>query len=234
MNIYERLIPLKNCEKAASLSKFYKLEDGEYGNGDQFLGIPVPQIRKAISREKISLDEAVFALQSPWHEVRMAALIVMVELYKKGAPELKDCIFNSYIENRDRINNWDLVDFSAPHIVGAHLIDRDCKLLYELANSPILWDRRIAIVSTLHFIKNGSDTHTFKLSEILMNDREDLIQKACGWMLRECGKRVSMENLNNFLDRYAKEMSRTTLRYAIERHDSDSKAHYMLTPIRLQ
>lgn len=234
MNTIEsKLMGLKNERRAKTSAWFFKTEKGGYGEGDKFLGIPVPEIRKTVRAHlrESSLEDAVRLLRSPWHEVRLAGCILMVELRKRAArdgdKEGEDAIYRAYLGNRKHVNNWDLVDVSARDIVGNHLIDRNREILYELAKSESLWDRRIAIMSTWAFIRNGESKDTFSICEMLMNDRSDLIHKACGWMLREIGKNCGMDVLNPFLDRHAKGMPRTMLRYALEKHNRPTREKYM-------
>ena len=201
-------------EKARILPRFFKTGKGEYGEGDRFMGVTVPNIRKVVKSNKhVSLDMVEKLLQSEWHEVRMCAVLLLVEKFKKQ----EEAVLEVYLRNTDRINNWDLVDLSAPHIVGGYLLDKSARsLLYRLAKSESLWERRIAIVSTLAFIRNGPFEDTIAISEILLEDSHDLIRKATGWMLREMGKR-KLSMLREFLSKHSGMISRTTLRYAIEK-----------------
>lgn len=233
-NIEKQLLKLKDEKRAEVNSWFFKTGKGEYGEGDKFLGITVPNIRKVIkdNLKNSNLIEAENLLKSDWHEVRLAGCILMVELYKlekKKNISVVGCkdIYNSYLKNTDRINNWDLVDASCSYIVGDYLLGKDRGVLYKLAKSNNMWDRRIAIVSTFAFIKNKQSEDTFKICEILMNDEHDLIHKACGWMLREVGKNCGLKILNTFLDNYAAHMPRTMLRYALEKHAGLTKVKYM-------
>ena len=211
-------------EKARILPRFFKTGKGEYGEGDRFMGVTVPNIRKVVKSNKdVSLDLVEKLLQSEWHEVRMCAVLLLVEKFKKQ----QEAVLEVYLRNTERINNWDLVDLSAPQIVGGYLLNKsDRSLLYRLAKSESLWERRIAIVSTLTFIRNGQFDDTIAISEMLLKDSHDLIHKATGWMLREMGKR-DLALLREFLSKHSGTMSRTTLRYAIEKMDPDERKFWM-------
>jgi 3-methyladenine DNA glycosylase AlkD len=203
--------------RVAVLQRFFKTGPGEYAEGDRFLGLTVPQIRAAAAEFKDLPVAAVDRLlDSPWHELRSAALLILAEQYRRGSPRLQRDIYARYVRHTGRINNWDLVDLSAPAIVGAHLMGRSIAPLRRLARSRSLWERRIAIVATQAFIRRGRFDVTLEIAERLLGDREDLIHKAAGWMLREVGKRDAPA-LAGFLDRHASAMPRTMLRYAIER-----------------
>ena len=217
-----------DAEKAIVLPRFFKTGEGEYGEGDKFLGITVPHIR-LVARQygHAPLEVVNRLLDSEWHECRMCALLILVMQYKKATEEDKQAIFNLYLSRTERINNWDLVDLSAPGIVGEHLYPcTDRSILYRLAESPLLWNRRIAIVSTLTFIRRGDFNDTFALADKLVTSRHDLMQKAVGWMLREMGKR-NIALLRIFLDKHAATMPRTMLRYAIEKMDSAERHDWM-------
>ena len=211
-------------EKARILPRFFKTGKGEYGVGDRFMGVTVPNIRKvAKSNKDVSMDMLEKLLQSEWHELRMCAVLLLVEKFKKQEEE----VLEVYLSNTERINNWDLVDLSAPQIVGGYLLNKsDRSLLYRLAKSESLWERRIAIVSTLTFIRNGQFGDTVTISEMLLKDSHVLIHKATGWMLREMGKR-DLALLREFLSKHSGTMSRTTLRYAIEKMDPDERKFWM-------
>ncbi|HYU27030.1 MAG TPA: DNA alkylation repair protein [Thermoanaerobaculia bacterium] len=211
-----RLRTLANPERAAHSLRFFKTAPGQYGHGDRFLGLTVPAMRLVV-REfcGLPLHDAGALLASPWHEDRLVALMILVERYRR-TPAARAAIFRLYLGHTDRINNWDLVDVSAANVAGAHLEERSRKPLYRLAKSKSLWERRIAIVATLHFIRRNQFEDTLAISKVLLGDKHDLIHKACGWMLREVGKRD--ENaLRGFLEEHAATMPRTMLRYAIER-----------------
>lgn len=223
-NLIDDLKKLGSPEKAKHLQYFFKTGVGQYAQGDVFWGITVPLVRSTAKTYKnIDLEQIEQLLEHEVHEVRLCALLIMV-LQAKIMPKE---IYHLYLKKTGFINNWDLVDLSAPQIIGSFLHGKDCSILYELAQSNILWEKRIAIVSTFAFIKLGHYEHTLKLAEILINDKHDLIHKATGWMLREVGKRCSLEILEKFLEIHANEMPRTTLRYAVE-HLSDEKRKYFM------
>ena len=237
-DIIERLKSVASAEKREVQLHFFKTGEGEYGYGDNFLGVMVPQIRVIVKEchNLIELEEIEKLLHSEFHEARLTALLLLVKMYEcKGrqsmlcsySPEcLREKIFNIYISNTDYINNWDLVDLSAPNIVGNHLFNGDCSLLYEFAQSDHLWKQRIAVVATLTFIRKGDSTHTYTLAKLFMDTHHDLMQKAVGWMLREAGKRDTNQ-LRNFLNEYKSKMPRTMLRYAIEKFSTDERKEFM-------
>ncbi len=218
---------LSNPTIAEHSQGFFKTGEGEYGYGDKFLGIRVPVIRKAVQKyKKTSLGVAENLLQSEYHEIRLFALLLLVSQFSTGNSSDKKLIFQRYLNNTQFINNWDLVDSSAHHIIGAYLSDKNRSLLYTLAKSDSLWERRIAIIATYHFIKNNDFKDTLKIAKSLLNDEEDLIHKASGWMLRETGKRNLHEELA-FLNKYYKKMPRTMLRYAIEKFSKETRQRYL-------
>jgi 3-methyladenine DNA glycosylase AlkD len=226
-NIKEEFRKLGNTEQAKHLQKYFKTEQGEYGEGDIFLGIRVPIIRKIAKKySTLSISDAAEFLKSPIHEERLFALIILVELFRKKDEKNQEKIYELYLINTKYINNWDLVDVSAPHIVGAYLFTRDKKPIYMLARSENLWERRIAIMSTLYFIRNDEFNGTLKIAEILLKDTEDLIHKAVGWMLREIGKK-DYKVEEEFLRKYYQEMPRTMLRYAIEKFPEEKRKSYL-------
>jgi 3-methyladenine DNA glycosylase AlkD len=216
-DLRNKLRQLADPERAATLRWFLKAEPGGYGEGDRFHGIRVPALR-SVAKEynELSLADVRKLLRSRYHEERMVALFIMVRRYEKGDSSAREAVFAMYREERARINNWDLVDGSAPRNVGAHLLYRDRKWLYELAASHVLWDRRIAIISTFTFIRNDDYSDTLEIARILLEDRHDLIHKAVGWMLREIGNRHRATEVR-FLERHVASMPRTMLRYAIEK-----------------
>ncbi len=223
----------KNSAQAKVLQGFFKTKKGEYGEGDIFLGIKVPVQRKLSKKYDLGLGEMQELLNSKIHEHRMCALFVLIRNFE-NAKKINDKktqkqIFDFYLENakKGNINNWDLVDLSAPNIAGEYLLDKDRNVLYKLASSKIIWEKRISILATFTFIKNKQIVDTAKIAKILLKDEHDLIQKAVGWMLREMGKRTSEEELIRFLDKYSKEMPRTMLRYSIERLSEKQKKYYM-------
>lgn len=206
-----------NPEHSAILQRFFKTGPGDYGEGDVFLGVKVPALR-AIARahRTLPIDEAVGLLASPLHEERLLALMLLIDQYERAPDETKSRIYNLYLNNTSAINNWDLVDLSAPHIVGQHLMNKDRTVLKRLSRSANLWERRIAIVATHRFIRNDQFQDTLDIAGMLLNDKHDLIHKAVGWMLREVGKRDHTCE-EAFLRKHYAVMPRTMLRYAIER-----------------
>jgi 3-methyladenine DNA glycosylase AlkD len=227
-DIHDDIRRLADPEKAKILQRFFKTGPGQYGEGDVFAGITVPVTRKLVRKYRdISLGDAVELLQSPVHEERLLALLILVEKCRRGDDATRKRIYDLYLKNTRYINNWDLVDLSAERIVGAYLDGTDRAPLYRLARSKILWERRIAILATFHDIKRGNPDHTLALADILLADRHDLIHKAVGWMLREVGKRCSPDTLREFLRTRYRSMPRTMLRYAIERFPADERAAYL-------
>jgi 3-methyladenine DNA glycosylase AlkD len=225
--IRARLQKLANKERAQHSQRYFKTRPGEYGEGDRFLGIKVPEIRKlAKEYQAITLTEAIQLLQSEIHEERLLALLILVRSYARGEEHTKKRIYGLYLRNTRYINNWDLVDTSAEHIVGAFLKDRSKRPLYDLARSNDLWERRIAIMATFHFIKRHEFTWTLRIARMLLSDTEDLIHKAVGWMLREVGKR-HLAAEEQFLKKYYRKMPRTMLRYAIERFPESIRRRYL-------
>ncbi|MFC1586434.1 DNA alkylation repair protein [Fibrobacterota bacterium] len=218
-------------KQAKNLQRFFKTGKGEYGEGDRFLGLKVPAQRKIAARFRdISLKDTIGLLHSSIHEHRLTALFILVGKYKKADEAGRKEIYTSYLKNTRYINNWDLVDSSAPHIVGNYLLDKDRKVLYRLARSRDLWERRISVLATFAFIMAGQLEDVFAIAEILLKDNHDLIHKAVGWMLREAGKRVSQDEEENFLQKHYRNMPRTMLRYAIERFDDRKRKFYMKKP----
>lgn len=226
-HIISRLQELGNSDIAAHSQRFFKTGKGEYAEGDRFLGIRVPTLRKC-AREYmgIRLEDTLELLTSPFHEARLLALIILVTKYSKGTGAEKQTIYRSYLDNTEYINNWDLVDCSAEHIIGAHLFAKDRKPLYRLARTRNLWERRIGIMSTFHFVRRGEFSDTLAIAEVLLRDREDLIHKAVGWMLREVGKR-NLKAEESFLMKHYREMPRTMLRYAIEKFPEIKRQGYL-------
>jgi len=214
--IVRRLRALGDPQRAVLLQRFFKTGKGEYGEGDQFLGIPVPVLRQCVRQFRdTGLDDTLSLLKSPLHEARLLALLMLVARYSSGTNAEKKAVYGAYLRHTKYINNWDLVDCSALYIVGAHLFDRDRKPLYRLVRSRDLWERRISVLSTFYFIKEGDFSDALALAGILLHDREDLIHKAVGWMLREVGKRNPTAE-KEFLSKHGRDMPRTMLRYAIE------------------
>jgi 3-methyladenine DNA glycosylase AlkD len=227
LNIQNELRRLSNKEIAEHSQRFFKTGKGQYGEGDIFLGIRVPVLRKTAKKyQGISIDESAQLLKSKFHEQRLLALLMLVAIFKKAGKENRKAIYNLYLENTRFINNWDLVDSSAEHIVGAYLRQVDKKPIYRLAKSRILWERRISIMSTFHFIKYNEYVDSLRISKVLLHDKEDLIHKAVGWMLREIGKR-DLETEEEFLREYYKQMPRTMLRYSIEKFPEPKRQRYL-------
>ena len=225
--IQNTLVSLSNSEDGLFLQKFFKTGPGQYGEGDLFRGIRVPVLRKLTQAYKdISLEQAELLLHSEFHEDRLLALLMLVRMFSAANETLKLDIHRLYLKNTPYINNWDLVDSSAEHIVGAFLIDKDKDLLYRLTRSPSIWERRIAIIATFHFIKRNMFDETLRIAEILLPDKEDLIHKAVGWMLREVGKRDLLQE-ETFLNAHYQRMPRTMLRYAIEKFPEDIRLGYL-------
>jgi 3-methyladenine DNA glycosylase AlkD len=221
----------ENPEKAKLLQRFFKTGKGEYGEGDIFLGIIVPKQREIAKQfSNLHLDELQTLLNSKIHEKRLIALLILLIQYKKANKEKnenkKQEIFNFYLKNTKNINNWDLVDLSCRDIIGNFLLDKDRKLLYQLAKSSILWERRISIISTFAFIAKSQLEDTIKLAELLLQDKHDLMHKAVGWALREAGKK-DKNVLLTFLNKHSKVMPRTMLRYAIEKLTEKEREFYM-------
>lgn len=205
---------------------FFKTGPGEYAEHDQFLGVTTPILRiLARSLDQLSLKDLSQVIASPYNESRLLALLILVKQYNKATLEEKNRIFQFYQDNLQHINNWNLVDSSAHLILGAHLETSDKTLLLDLAKSKVLWERRVAIVATWHYIKKGDFEWTFKIAKMLLNDPHDLIHKATGWMLREAGKK-DIKKLITFLDEHAKKMPRTMLRYAVEKFPKETRLKY--------
>ncbi|MGV8172131.1 MAG: DNA alkylation repair protein [Candidatus Woesearchaeota archaeon] len=222
-------------QRAKHSLRFFKTGPGEYGEDDIFFGASVPEMRYLEKKyHDIDFDDITILLHDKYHECRMIALLIMVNQFerasKKNDESMMKKIYQLYLDNTKYINNWDLVDVTAPKIVGAYLYDKgsnDRNMLYKLAKSDDLWKKRISIISTLYFICREDFDDTIKISEILVNDKHDLIHKAVGWMLREVGKRGGLDVEERFLKKYHKTMPRTMLRYAIERFDDKKKVFYM-------
>lgn len=213
--------------KREYLPRFFKTGKGQYGEGDKFLGVVVPNTRIVAKRHKDAPFEVMAALlQSEWHECRLCALLMLVERFKKSDEKGKKVIYDFYLTQTARINNWDLVDLSAPGIVGEYLKDKPRQDLYRLADSPLLWDQRIAVVSTYTLIRNHDFIDILSLSERLLHHKHDLMHKAVGWMLREMGKR-DKDLLVQFLEKHCTVMPRTMLRYAIEKFSEEERREFM-------
>lgn len=226
--ISQQLRVLASPETAANLQRFFKTGAGQYGEGDVFLGIKVPPLR-ALAKQYRDADLRTISalLDSRYHEERLFALLLLMQFYQRGTDEQRQATFNLYLANTHRINNWDLVDISAPHIVGRHLENRSRKVLHKLARSPLLWERRIAIIATAWFIRLNDFADTLHIAGMLLQDGHDLMHKAVGWMLREVGKRdLAVEE--DFLKAHYQNMPRTMLRYAIERFPEAKRKNYLL------
>ena len=222
--IYDALAARSDEEKKIILPRFFKTGKDQYGEGDKFLGVTVPNIRTVANEFKDTDFEIIEELMhSPWHEMRMCALLILVNNSKK---EVTKETFDFYLSQTKYINNWDLVDLTAPQIIGKYLINKDRVILYKLAESDLLWDNRIAIVSTLAFIRNNDLDDTYKLSIKMMYHKHDLMHKAIGWMLREAGKRDT-SRLYNFVKEHKNIMPRTMLRYSIEKFDKETRKELM-------
>ncbi|MBI2032859.1 MAG: DNA alkylation repair protein [Candidatus Levybacteria bacterium] len=219
-----------NPKKVALLQKFFKTKEGEYGHGDIFIGVTVPNLRLIAKKySELNFSNVETLLMSPIHEERLLGLLILVLQFEKGSNEIRKRIYNFYLSHTAYINNWDLVDLSADKIVGGYLLERSTGILTKLATSDSLWDRRIAVIATYQFIKEKKEyKETFRIARILLHDDHDLIHKAVGWMLREVGKRCSREILSSFLVKHYKAMPRTCLRYAIEHYSSDVRKKYLL------
>jgi 3-methyladenine DNA glycosylase AlkD len=225
--IEARLHEIGDPDHARFVAGYFRTGPGEYGHGDRFLGIRVPALRALVREYRgASLDAAATLLRSEWHEARLFALLLLADAYKRGDADAREAIYRLYLKNLDRVNNWDLVDLSAPSIVGAHLAEGDRSLLDELARSEVLWERRIAIIATQHLIRKGDFATTLRIAEVLVDDRHDLIHKAVGWMLREVGDRDRGAE-EAFLRRHHRTMPRTMLRYAIEKFPPDLRQRYL-------
>lgn len=226
-DVKQKLKSLATPDVAKSSVRFFKTGPGEYGEGDIFIGIKVPTLR-TVSREfrSLHLEEIETLLNSPIHEERHLALMILVLQVAKCDDAYRRIVFDFYLRNTKSINNWDLVDCSAPHVIGGYLLDKSRKPLFQLTKSKSLWERRIAIVSTQYFIRHGDFADTLAITGKLLNDEEDLIHKASGWMLREVGKK-DQSVLEAFLDQHAAIMPRTMLRYAIEKFPPEQRRAYL-------
>jgi len=215
-------------ERTKHSLRFFKTGKGQYGENDIFYGASVPEMRIVAKKYKdISLDDVQELLENRYHECRLVALMILVDRYRRAKTDAeRKRIYETYLKNTKYINNWDLVDLSAHNVVGAYLYDKDRSILYKLAKSKDLWERRIAIMSTFYFIRKDDFSDTLKISEVLLDDKHDLIHKATGWMLREIGKRDKDVEMK-FLDEHHRTMPRTMLRYAIEKFSDKEKKCYM-------
>ena len=227
IQIIEELKKYSNDEYARHHSRFFKTAHGEYGEGDLFYGLKMPQIHLVVKNnyKNLSLNVVESLLQNPYHEVRMCALLILVKKFEKSKED-QSTITQIYLNNIKYINNWDLVDLSAPHILGFFWFKKDLDELWQLAKSNHLWSERISILTTLGFIRKGENLPTLELCEFFLNHKHDLIHKATGWMLREIGKR-EIGHLYSFLDQHHKIMPRTMLRYSIEKLSTEKRAFYL-------
>lgn len=226
-NITNELQTLGSTEKAAHLSRFFKTGKGQYGENDRFLGVTVPETRRvAKAHAGVDMADLQQLIQSEWHEVRLCALFILTIQFNKGDEPTRTELVDFYLSNTQHINNWDLVDLTAWETIGTYLLDKPRNLLYRLAESPLLWDNRIAMVSTYAFIRQGQLDDTFALAEKMMGHKHDLMHKAIGWMLREAGKRDE-KRLIDFVENHRLVMPRTMLRYAIEKLSASQRKHLM-------
>lgn len=230
----QELRALANPAKIPDYKRFFKTGRGEYGEGDEFLGIKVPDIRSVVKKfhPQLSLEDVKKIISSSFHEERMFALLLLVAKYKSKSnrQESKEQIYQFYLHHKKHINNWDLVDVTAPHIIGAYLLNKERDILYQLARSPVLWDRRIAIISTFAFINAQQFEDTLQIADILLQDEHDLIHKAVGWALRNVGIKDLPAELDFLKPRYHI-MPRTMLRYAIEKFEEGLRKKYLLGTI---
>ncbi len=227
--VKRELKALADSPQGKTLSRFFKTGPGEYGEGDIFLGVKVPDERRVARKYRnLPLGEVLKLLQSKIHDHRQTALFILVDQFHRAEPLGQQKIYQLYLDNTQFVNNWDLVDCSAPKIIGAYLLNKSAerKILYKLAKSKNLWERRIAILATYAFIKKGQFANTLKITEMLLADEHDLIHKAVGWMLREVGKADQKEE-EKFLKKYYRQMPRTMLRYAIEKFPEPKRQHYL-------
>jgi 3-methyladenine DNA glycosylase AlkD len=212
---------------AAHSKTYFKTGPGQYGEGDAFLGLRVPTLRSLVRKYRtLDAGEAIALLKSEWHEERLLGVLLLVNAYERGDERQKERIHRAYLRNAKRVNNWDLVDSSAPQIVGAHLTPQNSALLVDLAKSTNIWKRRIAIIATQHFVRHREFRPTLTIAALLIDDPEDLIHKAVGWMLREVGNR-DRTVLDSFLSKHYARMPRTMLRYAVERHPEKLRRAYL-------
>jgi 3-methyladenine DNA glycosylase AlkD len=226
--IRSELRSLSDPAKARVLARFFKSGPGDYGEGDRFYGVVVPKIRGVVKAHRKAPEREVRKLlRSQFHEERLTALLILVDQYQRGDNFQKKKIYDLYLANTAHVNNWDLVDLTAQHIVGAWLDSKETSVLARLALSRSLWERRIAMLATFHFIRLGDSREALRIAELLLRDPHDLIHKAVGWMLREVGKRCSLKAECDFLDAHAAAMPRTMLRYAIERFPEKLRLHYL-------
>ena len=228
-DILSKLLSVSNPKQAAFLQRFFKTKPGQYAEGDMFLGIRVPVLREIAKANRATpLEEIAILIQNPYHEARFCALLLLMDHFKrsKEVAEKERC-FQFYLQHTAYINNWDLVDVSCTHIIGSWLMDKDRQILYRLAESKNMWEQRIAIVSTLAFVRKGQFHDTLELVKKLITHPHDLIHKAMGWVLREVGKKERLL-LTTFLNEHATRLPRTTLRYAIEHYPEEERKAFLL------
>lgn len=226
-DVKNTLLALAQPERALLVARFFKTAPGQYGEGDQFLGLSMPQQHAVVKQYRnLSPDETERLVRDPYHECRMVGLLIWVYQYRKAGSAQRTALLERYLANRTYINNWDLVDVTCPHILGRYVVQGDRFVLYDLAHEENLWSQRIAIVSTLALIRLGQFGDTFALAEMLLPHKHDLIHKAIGWMLREVGKRNS-DAMEEFLHDHVRKIPRTTLRYAIERFEPSRRRYYL-------
>jgi len=227
-NLLSELRKVSSSEKAKKNAWFFKTEKGQYGYGDKFIGVTMPEQRVVAKKyQDLTLNDLEKLLASPIHEERSVALIILSKQFEKGDDKKRDEIFEFYVSHSRYINNWDLVDGSAPRIVGEYLLDKKITLLIMYAKSGDLWEKRISIISTFAFINKGRTKETYQIADLLLDEKHDLLQKAVGWMLRETGKRISKKNLENYLKTRYKKMGRTALQYTIEHFPKEERQKYL-------
>lgn len=229
--LLQEMVAQADPRQVDGLMRFFKTGKGQYGEGDRFLGIKVPVTRSVVRRcwKEVDFPQLAECLDSEYHEVRLAALLALVEVFShaKKDPELQQRCVDFYLAHTDRINNWDLVDLSCYPLLGTWLLDKDRTLLYDLARTgKTIWEQRIGIVSTMQFIRHGELQDTFSIADILLSHPHDLIHKAVGWLLREAGKK-DPDALRAYLSTRIPSMSRTTLRYAIEKFPEEERRRYL-------
>ena len=225
--LLKQLTAQADKERAANLQRFFKTGPGQYAEGDRFIGLRVPQLR-SLARQFAQLpqEDVAILLHSPIHEQRLLALLILVQRFEQSGPRQQKVIYDLYLANTRFINNWDLVDLSAPNILGNYLLARDKRPLYRLVRSSSLWERRMAVLATFYFIKNTLYDDALGIAELLLQDEHDLIHKAVGWMLREIGKR-DLKREQAFLNQHYRHMPRTMLRYAIEKFPEPLRQRYL-------
>lgn len=227
-NLKKDLMKLANPVRAQKLLQYFRTGKGEYGEGDRFLGLTVPQCRGIVKKYRnLSTIDTAFLLKSKYHEERLIVLLILVHQFEKGDEPNRQKIYQLYLSSTKYINNWDLVDLSAPRIVGGYLLDKDWSVLKKLAKSQNLWERRIAVLASSAFINKGNSHPTLEISTLLLKDKHDLIHKAVGWMLREVGKSCGQSILEDFLKKHYSSLPRTTLHYAIERFPASLRRKYL-------